>query len=230
MKKKYLIILLAILCLAFIGYKGLLIYVYDSKNNDSITMKMEDPILIETKQNTQTNHFQNIHFSLPKDFSLSNTYNSQNAQMYESENQNTRVIIGPLETTFLDQMQKEDKRFQYFEVQKLLKKYQIDNELELLTYYQEHKNEKETIFSKQSKIQMQYVARMYTENFMNGFTTVYYLDKDRTGVFVHNEEKTNYYVQILYQKKMYAIRILVMNPEEFSFDNVKEFLSSITFD
>ncbi len=121
------------------------------------------------------------------------------------------------------------KRFNplIFNYKKLMKKYGVEKERDLIDYYKKHANDKLNIFSRLSHIQMNNMAATYVEDYFStskeNEIASYKFMLGQLNIFV--KTNGNYFVALLYKDNdLYNI---TFNKDYFNIDKVIEVIKSI---
>lgn len=111
-----------------------------------------------------------------------------------------------------------------FSPNKILQEYNIDDQIDLIKYYEKHYNDKNNYFTPLNKIKLDYIAKMYKESTLSSYDKFYYLDGDLKGYMV-NWNNQNYEIHFILGSN-YSIEILSMK-EKIDEEMVLNILNSI---
>lgn len=123
--------------------------------------------------------------------------------------------------------------FPWLDVYSTLKKYDIDNEIDLIRYYEKNYDFKSNIFTSSDKIKMNYIAKTYVNVALPSYNSFYYLENDLNGFLIESgKERLHHYAMITFRSGLYifdSYQISFFNNKEqyFNHDNVVEILSGI---
>lgn len=125
----------------------------------------------------------------------------------------------------LDYFGIESTLFPYLDVYKVLNKYNINNTIDLIKYYERNYLVKENIFTDSDYIKVNYIASKYVKTVLSEYDKFYYLDNDLEGYMIENDD---FYYSTFY-KCVDSYRVSFFNNKEnyFEYDNVVEIISSI---
>ena len=126
--------------------------------------------------------------------------------------------------------------FPWMDVYSLLEKYNIRDSIDLLKFYENHKDFKQNIFTSSNDIKINYIARTYATFTVPSYDTFYYLDKDLRGYSIEYERKEKPYFlesSISYRagtigETVYGISFYNNKEEYFNHDNSFEIINSIS--
>lgn len=228
--KKFIIIAI-ILCTVWTCYKVFLLYYY--KPNDHSYIKEQ----LESAQNisiTSDKSLANTKF-LDMNLFISDEYKEYKPQgfkeddgkgyyqkMYSSDNETFDIWLQKMPSTS-DDLLSDFK----FDSKKLMKRYNIKDEIDLLRYYKEQKSTKRNIFWSKSALRLEYLISTYIiTSFSAGQNTKDYnfLTGDLNGIMT---KESNYIkVYILNGNERYS---LLFNKNTITDEQVKNILKSVYF-
>ena len=126
--------------------------------------------------------------------------------------------------------------FPYMNVYPLLEKYNIQDSIDLIKFYQKHYNFKQNLFTSGDDIKINYIARLYSHYVVSMYDTFYYLENDLRGYTIEHEKNEGKYFQqtVLsyrdgtFNENDYRISFYNNNEEYFNHKNTFEIISSIS--
>lgn len=218
------LVVIVLLCLVWVGYKGLLLSYYNT--NDEMSKELFKEVIevaIEKNTTNQNESVSNMSYYIPSNYHLIKEENNQKTYTLNGTTEMAnKIIIGEFNYESLDIIKSTVKFINY---DKLFQKYNIQDEIDIYRYYYEHKDEKRNILWSKSHIQINAVANFYLQIIGGGDSSIcqiQFLTKDLKGLmsvcFV-KEANLNYFTTyITHNKKMYYVRYLgtdIMSYEEF---------------
>lgn len=241
MKKKLFIIFPITIILAFLLYKTCLLLYFKDLNSYTVgysnfkidTKKIvTDKELSNAKINDMNIYIPNGLKKVMSKYSNDNTYYIPVNE--ELDDYSNMVLIGKSINCF-EGIYREDKRLQTMNINKLMKKNNINTEFDLVKYYYNEKT-KNSIFTSKNDIKMNYLADICVKNsVLNSISDDnYYLEGDILGMAtfgkkgvtmkVHNKNKNEYYyISIIKQPKKENYK------EIFTESEIDKIISSIYF-
>ena len=245
-KIRNIFIILFILIIIYFMYKAFIIFYYDtrlvSEDNDKVFPNNKEIYTLKIKSNDKANNAFNeygkFNIYIPDDFELITDKAKSNMVMdacnfyvkgHESNDKFDAGILICYETKDniynLDYFGIESTLFPYLDVYKVLNKYNINNTIDLIKYYERNYLVKENIFTDSDYIKMNYIASKYVKTVLSEYDKFYYLDNDLEGYMIENDD---FYYSTFY-KGVDSYRVSFFNNKEnyFEYDNVVEIISSI---
>ena len=116
--------------------------------------------------------------------------------------------------------------FPYLNSSKIVNKYDIDNTLELIKYYEKHYKNKLTIFNSDDEIKMKYIAGMYS-NSLPSYNRFFYLENDLEGYMTESVDRNHYQAILYFRNNVYSISFFNSEDNYFDYNKVVEVLNSI---
>ncbi len=116
---------------------------------------------------------------------------------------------------------------------KLMEKYNIKDEIDLLKFYEQNKNFSPNIFTKSSDIKINYLARNYANLILPNYNKFYFLEGDIKGFLIDYEFKSKdnnrrfWNARFLINDTLYGMAFYNNNENYFTEEKVEELLSSI---
>ncbi len=124
----------------------------------------------------------------------------------------------------------------WLDINSLFDKYNINNTIDLVRFYEKNRDFKQNLFAKSDDIKINYIARVYTERVISASDNFYYLENDLNGYFdeyfLGDKYHNNAYLSFNdeYNEDLYGISFWNSNDDYFNHDTVIEILSSISKD
>lgn len=220
-----------LLFLLFIGYKVFLLYYYHHNDKEYREMytKITD-LAIQRDITTQNDKIGNLHYDLPNEFSLEEEKNNQKIYIeYNAQgNQISRFTIGKANINSLEETKQSLKFVNY---EKLAKKYDIKDEIDLYHYYYEHKDEKRNIFWNRSHIQMNGFVNLYMLLVSTGNSNCnrYFLTQDMKGYMVNCSNSHSYNAYFTHENNLYEVSYMGKEETSLTDQEFIKILKSISF-
>lgn len=118
--------------------------------------------------------------------------------------------------------------FPFFDPYKVIEKYDIKDTIDLLKYHENHYNDETNIFTSIKRIQMNYIARNYSELTLASYSKFYYLEGSLRGyLIVSNGDFAKYQAYFIFGDNAYSITLFNRNSDYFDYDKMIEVISSI---
>ncbi len=247
---KIVLIILLVLIIFYCGFKSLLLYKYrvykrviDPRYLE-LLRESTDIINIELREyNESTSNFESLRYpSLEEEFFL-DEYNSrsdslQRFQSYvikdEEDNLKATFKIGTIEFNNYDILTSDNYtaigfKFLPLDREELLKKNEVNNEIDLMKYITKHYKDKVNIFSNTDEIEFNYLIKTFTNIFVP-VSKITFITGDLNG-YMYTLVNDNYYeIHLINGKENYVISFINSIGEKyFTLDDIKEFLSNINF-
>lgn len=234
MKKRGLktfIIAAIILCTIWVGYKAFLLHYYKSDEHSYIKEQLENAqnISITSDKSLANTKFLDMNLFISHEYKEYNPqgFKEDNGQgyyqkIYSSNNETFDIWLQKMPFT-LDDVLSDFK----FDAKKLMKKYNIKDEIDLLRYYKEQKSTKRNIFWSTSALQMEDLITNYiVTSFSAGQNSKDYsfLTGDLNGIMT--KEISYIQVNILNGNERY---LLLFNKNTITDEQVKNILKSVYF-
>lgn len=117
----------------------------------------------------------------------------------------------------------------YMNVERLLDKNNIHDNIDLIKYYEKNYEFKQNIFTSNMDIKMNYIARQYVYTLIPNYDKFHYLENDIRGYSIENQRNGRYFHQVVvnHDKKNYGISFRDGNEDYFNSDNSFEIINSI---
>jgi len=247
----FLILLIISSIVIYFSCKGYLLYTYkvDTLNNLKEKIKSSGKkitIIKNTNKAAENMTFENIIYpklkdrcDLKEDSNNLVGYNYSTCCLYDSNNKNTCKAIFKV-GTYAYTMYKvvtmnnpENPTFGFAfkgtNDEKLLNNYGIKNNVDLFEYIFDHYNNDINIFTKRDDMRILYLVKIFA-NTIIPVSNIFIIDGDYSGyMYIVNN---NYYeVNLIYNEKTYIFAFKNdKNREYFNLENIKEFISNVTFD
>jgi hypothetical protein len=235
-KKVYISIgVIVLLILIWGGYKAFLLFKYTYVDID-VTENFSNisEISITTNKSDQNTQIENMHLYIPKEFEESNifTANDENTKSYtiigeDNESYSSVIFVGFTKDAIKYTTENNLNSLIDFDYQKLMEKNNVNNEIDLIKYYEKNIDNKHNIFWSKSHIEYDYFVKQYVGISMTIMKNSAYLTNDLNGFITYNSG--NYYVKIGNDKDIYYLTIWSRD-NSFTYDNVIKILETITFD
>jgi hypothetical protein len=229
--KKRVSILVIILILIWSSYKAYLLFKYPNitgiENLNNIT-----DISITTNKNIQNTKIENMSLYIPERFeesklNISTNETTKTFTLTGESDDYTQIMFIGVDKNKLEDTIKNDLDLKNINYQKLLKKYNIENEIDLIKYYEKNKDTKRNIFWSKSHIEINYLVKEYIIVSMTVSKTSSYLTNDLNGFITYNNE--DYYIRIANNDDIYYLTI-TSHGNKIEYNEVINILESITFD
>ena len=121
----------------------------------------------------------------------------------------------------------------------IIKKYNIHDSVDLIKFYEEHENFKQTILTSSDDIKINYIARNYTTLTLGAYEYFYYLENDLKGYtieYLKNDNMTYFNQTVLtfpaptgvFGESKYTITFAEGKEECFNHENTFEIINSIS--
>lgn len=118
--------------------------------------------------------------------------------------------------------------FPFFDPYRVIEKYDINDTVDLLKYHEKHYNDDINIFTSTKRMQMNYIARNYSEFMLPSYSKFYYLEGSLRGyLIVSNGDYAKYQVYLIFGDNAYSVTLFNRNNEYFDYDKMIEIISSI---
>ena len=178
---RIIVILLIFVFVVYLVVRGFIIYFgYRPETDDFI--RFQDTIILE-KNRTCDYTFGEFSVCLPDSFSL---IQAEDDVIGYTDSQNRYVLAGDVEGDFDSDILSVDNKV---DVSEFKQKYQFSSTIDVLHYFEEHQNEKFSLFSKISDVRDYYIMW----NLVNSLLPegdLYYIEGDYYGYLV--KQKNNY--------------------------------------
>ena len=246
--KRNIKILIITFIILYLLYKTLLIYLYypyENKDIEKNTFPYNKNIsTIKITNNDKANkEYEEFKLYIPNDFELVtdkllSSFVTTSCDVYSKNpksndefdamitvcNESQTDIINVYNNTYYYSL------FPYINYYTLMKKYNIEDELALIKFYEKNYKFKPNIFTKSSDIKMNYFARQYVNLIMPSYNNFYYLENDINGYLLDYKfktKKTFHMTRFKINNSSYGISFWNNKEEYFNHDNVIEIISSI---
>lgn len=225
-------ILLLLLC--FGGYKVFLLYYFNHSDKEYREMfsKIID-LPINRNITNQNDSVDKLKYYIPSELNLT-LKNSSNGQKIYTEIDSTgkqvsQLTIGLANLNSLEDTKQVLKSVNY---EKLAKKYNINDEIDLYHYYYEHKEEKRNIFWSSHHIKMNDFVNLYMQLVSSGNSTCnrYFLIQDMKGYMVECSNSNDYDAYFVYENKMYVVSYMSNVKTTMTYQEFIKILESIFFE
>lgn len=241
------IFIVIMIVLIWVLYKCFILFYYGSRyvsenvkntfphNKEIYSLKIKNNGLANKKFNS---NWLNVY--IPKDFELTTDKAKSGLVMdncdlymknlFDKDNYDSAILLCNRyfdNSSNLDFYGIDSRVFPYLEPYKILEKYSIDDNVDLIKYYEKHYNDKLSIFSDSSLIKMNYIAKTYSENTLPSYSKFYYLENDLRGYLVMSVSKNHYQAIFMFGDNTYSISFFNGESNYFDYEKVIEILSSI---
>lgn len=156
----------------------------------------------------------------------SNQYSSY--YLYESDDSYTLLAsytVG-LANNYYENLLKDSSGEVSNKNKKILEKYGIENNFDVVDYIVNHYNDKVSIFSNSDSIKIHYLMNSYANSIKEG--SIRYIEGDLEGFIIMSKDKTTYEVSIKKNDKLYYLSFVNGTDEDyFTEESVIKFLNSI---
>lgn len=233
-KKKFIgigIIVLFLLC--FVGYKVFLLYYFNHSDKEYREMfnKVAD-LSINRNTTNQNDSIGKLSYYIPNELNLKEKESSNGQKVY-TENDDIGKQIGQLTIGLANINSLEDTKqsIKFVNYEKLAKKYNINDEIDLYRYYYEHKDEKRNIFWSDSHIKMNGFVNLYMLLVSTGNPTCnrYFLTQDIKGYMVDCSNSNYYDAYFVYENELYKVSYMTNTKTSMNYQEFIKILESISF-
>ena len=251
-KMRRLLTWIGVFVFLFVLYKIFIVYFYfsDYEETDFKTYPYNQEIsTISIQSNAFSNQvFQEIEIYIPDEFSLVTdkaksslvmdrcAFYAKDLSGYNEWDAAILICEGEEGVPYnLDRYGLSNKLFPYLNVYRLLEKYGIEDDIDLIQYYGKNYQNKGNFFSRSDDVKMNYIARNYVRFSLPSYQHFYFLESDLRGYMIENQgvgglhqQARVYFKQNAYLSSSYDISFWNQNEEYFYHDNAIEIVSSIT--
>lgn len=223
--------IIVLLLLVFIGYKTFLIYYFshDDKEYKEIFSKITD-IAINQDTTNQNDNIGNLHYYLPNELSLQEEKNGQKVYVeFDTDGKQIgRLSIG---VSHINAFEDTKQSLKFVNYEKLAKKYNIQDEIDLYHYYYNHKDEKRNIFWSSSHIKMNGFVNLYMLIVSSGGSNCnsYFLNKDLKGYMLECSNNNSYDAYFVHDNENYVVSYMGKESTTMSYQEFLKILESISF-
>lgn len=214
-KKIWMILVILVIVLFFLGYKFYLFNKYNVYSDSDLKFSIQE-LIVNVDKSIANRDFEDMHIFIPEEY----TENIDNDYIYELNNESA-ISLYKYDT--LDWFSKRISENENINYEKIYKKYDISNELDLITYFEENKDK--NIFQSKDAMQMNYLANRYISYKYALKDEYYYLEGDLKGLV--ESEKYRYLVIIFDKDESY---IISLNKDMYSYEDVVNTLKTIYFE
>lgn len=130
----------------------------------------------------------------------------------------------------LDKYEIRNSLFPYLNINHLLEKYNIKDNLDLIKYYELHYADKYNIFTSSNKIKMKYIAKNYIQVSMPSYDKFYYLKNDLRGYLTKRKNNATAIIYMnndTYDFISYSLSFYNNQENYFNDQNIIEIISSL---
>lgn len=226
------IIMLLLIC--FVCYKGFLLYYFNHSDKEYKEMfnKVTD-LSINRNITNQNDSVDRLRYYIPSELNLT-LKNSSNGQKIYTKIDNEGKQVGQLIIGLANINSLEDTKqsLKFVNYEKLAKKYNINDEIDLYHYYYEHKEEKRNIFWDSERIKMKGFVNLYMLMVSSGNSTCnrYFLTQDMKGYMVDCSNSNDYDAYFVYEDKMYVVSYMSNVKTTMTYQEFIKILESISFE
>ncbi len=214
-KKIWMILVILVIVLFFLGYKFYLFNKYNVYSDSDLKFSIQE-LIVNVDKSIANRDFEDMHIFIPEEY----TENIDNDYIYELNNESA-ISLYKYDT--LDWFSKRISENENINYEKIYKKYDISNELDLITYFEENKDK--NIFQSKGTMQMNYLADSYIYTKFAVKDEYYYLEGDLKGLV--ESEKDRYLVTVFNEDESY---IISLNKDMYSYEDVVNTLKTIYFE
>ena len=214
-KKIWMILVILVIVLFFLGYKFYLFNKYNVYSDSDLKFSIQE-LIANVDKSIANRDFEDMHIFIPEEY----TENIDNDYIYELNNESA-ISLYKYDT--LDWFSKRISENENINYEKIYKKYDISNELDLITYFEENKDK--NIFQSKGTMQMNYLADSYIYTKFALKDEYYYLEGDLKGLV--ESEKDRYLVTVCNEDESY---IISLNKDMYSYEDVVNTLKTIYFE
>ena len=247
-KIKICIILIAILIISYLVYKSFIAYFYykdyDNHENNSFPFNQNiKNIKIQNNNKANKDALSNeLNIYIPDGFELITDKSESNFVIDSCEpfiknfkdNNSFDAMILVCDTKRTNSIGNLD--YHGITTYRLFEKYNIHDSVDLIKYYENHYQFKQSIFTSIDDIKINYIARKYSNNTIPSYDNFYYLENDLKGYTVEILKRDNQYFQEtvltfkdgIYNERTYGISFINNKEDYFNHDNSFEIISSIS--
>lgn len=248
MIKKLIVIMIGVIIIYFL-YKCFILFYFSTRfmyqDVDNRFPYNKEIYTIKIKNNGKANKvfgasYDKINLYVPKEFELvtdkvSSSFVMDNCDVYIKNPVNKSTFDSAIlicERPYdnignLDYFNIIPRGFPYLNEYKVTEKYNVDNTLDLIKYYEKHYEDKLNIFTSSDEIKMKYLSGMYS-SLLPSYSKFFYLEKDLKGYMTESVGGRAHYQALLYfYDDVYSISFFNNNGDYFNYEKVLEILNSI---
>jgi hypothetical protein len=235
-KKVYISIgVIILLILIWGGYKAFLLYKYSTTDIAGMeNLNNIEEIYITTNKSKQNTTIENMNLYIPEKFEESTKISTSNENTKsfsiigeDEDNYTQTILVGVTKNAIESTIENNLSYFKNIDYEKLMNKYNVTNEIDLIKYYEQNKDIKSNIFWSKSHIQFDCLVNQYIALTMTLTKNSAYLTNDLNGFITYNSG--NYYVKIANNDEIYYLTISSRD-NSFTYDEVLNILESISFE
>lgn len=245
--KKFIFVIVGIIII-YLLYKCFILFYFSTRyvyqEDDKRFPYNKEIYNLEIKNNGKANKvfgasFDKINFYVPKEFELitdkaKSTFVMDGCDVYikklvDKSTFDSAILIceRPYDNIGnLDYFNIIPRGFPYLNVYKLTEKYDVDNTLGLIKYYEKHYQDKLNIFTSSDEIKMKYIAGMYSA-LLPSYSRFFYLENDLEGYMTESVGDSHYQALLYFYDDVYSISFFNNKDDYFDYDKVVEILNSI---
>ena len=254
--KKFIILLIVIFLLYFL-YKAFIVYFYYKDNviqsyKDNKFPYNQNIYTIKINKNDMANTLvlDDLNIYIPEGFELvtdkaKSSFVMDGCEPFIKGNRGTSdydaviLVCHASRVTNLDNLDYHgiyNTFFPWLNIDLLRKKYQIEDSIDLIKFYEKNYKFKQNIFTSSDDVKINFVARNYANLTIPSYDEFYYLENDLRGYSIEKIRNDNSYFQVTtlsfdngnYNEINYGISFYNKNEEFFNHENSFEIISSIS--
>lgn len=229
MKKRMMVFgVLIIMIGGLIGLKNYLVLFYGG--NEEFKNQFVNIQNLEITQNQLSPNvtFERMSLHIPESFYELEEESLTNNKTFVSREGETplRIIIGD-QKRYYKEVLEDINRMKRLNSEKLMKRYHLQNGVDLFKYYYEHKDEKGNIFWDLNHLKMNSLAATYTWIASYFSKENYFLVKELNGFMAYGNN--SYFVTVAQGEEMYQLAFWSNEEHAFTYEQVLDILQSIRF-
>ena len=232
---KGIIATIILILIVFIGYKGINLYFYNINNYTDYNDIKED-FVIKNTVTVKHNILPEQQYVTFKEIKMKNDFEGfdvknidPNSQRYmmQSQNKSVTISIGSSYVARLSDkangFKDEDKNFAKIDKEKILNKYNIKTDIDLIKTMEKNKNYKNTLFTKVSQLKENYFFSYLITSLPSTKEGITLIDGDLQG-YIFNATSNMKEVNIIKDNKRYNFLFIGDN---YTDDYINEFLNCL---
>ena len=242
-KKKIIIGLLILLIILYLIFKTFCLYYYDPSrfisgnyDNESKNFRNNNKVITIKKSNEiVSNYLENDSMKIKNIFTnfskkVSTNEKNENIDIYALNNDknNTAIYFGSITSyrdSFNNNINSSLGSFKYLKIntKKILKKYNIKDDIDLVKLAMEFKDKKVNFFTSVDKIKTIYALKMFSLSFPTSSNGISFIDGDYNGFYIDTDRIKEYI--IIKNNKIYVISFY--NKDYYSQDTINNILETM---
>ncbi len=229
MKRKFIVFGVFILIVGLlVGVKNYLVLFYEGNKDFKSIFSNIANLEITQNQLEQNVSFEKISLHIPEMFQELKDESSNNTKTFVSKEENDplRIIISS-KARYYKEVLEDINQMKRLNSEKLMRRYHLQNGIDLFKYYYEHKDEKESLLWSLNHLKMNSLAENYTLIASYFSKENYFLVKDLNGFMAFGNN--SYFVTVANGEEMYDLAFWSNEEHYFTYEQVLDVLQSIRF-